>query len=70
MNKKLAIEKKRELMLKFQMIATAQLYMSRPDDPMFKKFSEKAMKNIKLVALEIKKAKMIGELTDETNLQD
>ena len=53
---------KEEMKQKFLMIATAEIYNQRPDDPMFKKFTPEAMENIKLLAKAVQKAKDRGEI--------
>ena len=51
-----------EMKRKFLMVATAELYNQRPNDPVFKKFSPKAMENVKLLAESLQKAKERGEI--------
>lgn len=62
--------------LGFYIIAVAELYLQKPDDPMFKKFSPKAFKGIQEFAKVLKERKekdpafttaktTLKELTDE-----
>jgi len=64
--KKLNRRKLKKLSMGYQMVALAELYNQKPDDPTFEKYDTKAMKGIKLLAAALQRAKERGELTDES----
>lgn len=53
-----------EMQLKWKMVTTAEIYLQRPDDPMFKKFKPEALEKIKLLAKVLQKARDEGRIDE------
>jgi hypothetical protein len=52
----------KKLNLNYRMMYVAELYNQNPNDPIFKKYSAEAMRNVKLLATSIKKQKDKGNI--------
>ena len=51
-----------EMRLRYKMVYLAEVYNQRPDDPIFKKFSPKAMEGIQELAVALQRAREEGEI--------
>lgn len=54
--------KLKEMQLKYNMVATAEIYCQRPDDPYFNKFSPQVLEGIKRLAKALQKVKDKGKI--------
>ena len=46
----------------YNMVAIAEIYNQRPEDPMFKKFSPEAMKGVQRLAEALQRARKEGKI--------
>lgn len=60
--KKLTKKQLKKLKVSYDMVVIAELYNEKPDDPLFEKFSDKALVNIKLLAGTLNERRIKGEI--------